>query len=60
MALSPSWDAWLSENLLRGVPEEALARALVAGGVAPEEARSEVARARRHPVVEAGGSRGAL
>ncbi|MBN9686562.1 MULTISPECIES: cupin-like domain-containing protein [unclassified Corallococcus] len=60
MALSPSWDAWLSENLLRGVPEEALARALVAGGVEPEEARSEVASARRHPAVEAGGSRGAL
>ncbi|RKH50706.1 cupin-like domain-containing protein [Corallococcus sp. AB049A] len=60
MALSPSWDAWLSENLLRGVPEEALVRALVAGGVAAEEARAEVSLARRHPAVVAGGSRTTL
>ncbi|NBD14068.1 cupin-like domain-containing protein [Corallococcus silvisoli] len=60
MALSPAWDAWLSENLLRGVAAEALARTLVAGGVAPEEARSEVARAGRHPAVEAGARHVAL
>ncbi|RKH13106.1 cupin-like domain-containing protein [Corallococcus sp. CA053C] len=54
MALSPTWHAWLSENLLRGVAADALARALVAGGVAPEDARAEVELARRHPAVEAG------
>lgn len=60
MALSPSWDAWLSENLLRGVPEASLIRALTEAGVASGEARAEVARARRHPAVEAGGSRPTL
>lgn len=54
MALSPSWHAWLSENLLRGVAADALARALVEAGVAPEDARAEVERARRHPAVESG------
>jgi ribosomal protein L16 Arg81 hydroxylase len=51
MALSPSWDVWLSENLSRGVAADALAEALVAGGVAPEDARAEVARARAHATV---------
>ncbi|MCY1031582.1 cupin-like domain-containing protein [Corallococcus sp. BB11-1] len=60
MALSPSWHAWLSENLLRGVAAEALTRVLVSEGVDAEDARREVERAARHPAVEAGARHVAL
>ncbi len=55
--LDPRWRAWLAENLVLGVTEAPLRRALVDAGVPPERARAEVESARQHPAVQVGRER---
>jgi hypothetical protein len=51
--LAEAWVAWIAENALRGLAPEALAEALVAQGLAPDDARREVEAVTRSPILAA-------
>lgn len=56
LTLSPAYRAWIAENLLRGLGEEAVRAALLARGVPAAQIEGGLARARRSP--ELAGARG--
>lgn len=51
--LAGDWEAWVTENLLRGASHEEVARGLVEEGLSLERARSEVSAVARSPIFRA-------
>jgi hypothetical protein len=51
--LATEWEAWITENLLRGADHEEVARGLVDEGLSLERARTEVAAVARSPIFRA-------
>jgi hypothetical protein len=54
LVLSPHWQLWIAENLLRGVTPAALVAGLVEDGVPPLRAESEVRALAQSPAIVAG------